>query len=256
MIPPFKRAAILEGATVSHGFFGRKGGVSSGIYESLNAGPGSADKPEHIAANRTRIAGVLGARALVSGHQTHSALVREVHHDWGGERPECDALVCRQPGLAICALAADCAPVLLVEPEAGIIGAVHAGWKGAQRGVIEACIAAMERLGGRPARMRAAVGPCLSADRFEVGPEFVESFMSSHPDSADLFVPGAGDRAFFDLKAFCLRRLAQSGVTAAMALADCTLSAPDEWFSYRGSRAGLAPDYGRNASAICLRIMP
>jgi polyphenol oxidase len=252
MTPPFKRAEILKSDQVAHGFFGRKGGVSTGLYESLNLGPGSADLAANVADNRARVARALGARALVSGHQTHSAIALEVTRDWGAQRPECDALVTREPGLAICALAADCAPVLLMDVEAGLVGAAHAGWKGAQRGVIEACVAKMESLGAQPRRIRAAVGPCLSRALFEVGPEFVDSFMASHPGSEDLFDQGSGDRAFFDLKTFCLRRLAQCGVTQVQALPDCTLGGPEHWFSYRGSRAAGQTDYGRNGSAICL----
>ncbi len=241
--------------TVRHGFFGRQGGVSAGLYESLNTGPGSGDDPEAVAENRARAAAALGVEPtrLLTGHQVHSADVAVVDAPFGGdERPKVDGLVTRTPGLALGALAADCAPVLFVDPKAMVIGAAHAGWRGALGGVTDAVVRAMVRLGAGPERILAAIGPSISKAAYEVGPEFVERFTDADPATADLFASGQGDRSHFDLKGYVARRLAAAGVGSVEILPDCTLSEPARYFSHRRGVKQGDDDYGRNLSAIAI----
>ena len=238
-------------AALPHGFFTRAGGVSEGIYAGLNGGPGSGDDPAAVAENRARIAAALGAAALVSAAQVHGTDVLEVTGPLGGTRPEADALVTRTPGLAIGVLTADCAPVLLADPEAGVVGAAHAGWKGALAGVLEATLGAMERLGARRERIAAAVGPTISQPAYEVGPDFVERFTEDDPGTARFFAAGRGDRAQFDLPGYCLARLRGLGVSAAWT-GHCTYADPARFYSYRRARHAGEPDYGRLVAAIAV----
>ncbi len=235
-----------------HGFFTREGGVSGGVYAALNCGPGSGDDAGAVAANRLRVAAALGAPAdhLLTAHQVHSARAQLVRAPFGPERPKVDALVSVSPDLAVGALAADCAPVLLLDAEAGVAGAAHAGWRGAFDGVIAAAVATMVSAGARSARIVAVVGPCISKRAYEVGPEFVERFLDADPTFARFFAGGAGDRSHFDLPSFCLDRLREAGVRRAEWVGACTHSDPDRFFSYRRACQAGERDYGRLIAAI------
>ncbi|MEZ5947391.1 MAG: peptidoglycan editing factor PgeF [Hyphomonas sp.] len=250
--PPFETSPALAAlAGVRHGFFGRKGGVSTGLYASLNAGPGSGDDPAAVAANRERIREAMGASALVSCHQIHSPDVIHVTEAWD-ERPEADAMVTTVPGLALCILTADCTPVLFADAEAGVIGAAHAGWKGALGGVLESTVASMTELGAEPGRIRAAIGPTIGQASYEVGPEFRDTFLETSPASEGLFLPGKGDRFQFDLPAYCHASLAAMGLGRIMNLALDTCALEDQYFSNRRRNLRGEADYGRNASVILL----
>ncbi|MEO1472221.1 MAG: peptidoglycan editing factor PgeF [Pseudomonadota bacterium] len=237
---------------IRHGFFTRTGGVSEGIYASLNGGQGSADTAEAVAQNRGRIAAHLGARHLVSVSQVHSADVHAVTGPWTGERPSGDAMVTDRQGLALGVLTADCTPVLFADPEAGVIGAAHAGWKGALGGVLEATLDAMVALGADRSRVRAALGPVISQRAYEVGPEFVERFLDEDPETARFFAGGQGDRAMFDLPGFCLARLNEAGIGNAAWTGHCTYSDEARFYSYRRACHRSEPDYGRLVAAITL----
>jgi len=254
--PPHLLAASFADAGVMHGFFGRAGGVSTGIYASLNTGLGTDDDPGRVRENRARCAKVLGVDAsrLMTVHQVHSADVVIVREPWDiADRPKADATVTDRPGIALGVLAADCMPVLFVDLEARIIGAAHAGWRGALSGVLEATVAAMERLGARPSRIRAALGPCLRQDNFEVGLDLLAEFERPFPASRRFFAPGvAPDKRQLDLAGFARWRLSECGVDALEDLDACTLDRPQDHFSYRASRRAGEGDYGRNLSAIAL----
>ncbi len=254
MTPPHHTSDLLAAPGVRHAFFGRRGGVSSGIYATLNAGPGSRDDASAVAENRARIAGALGVAPthLLSLHQIHSARAVRVDGPWTGSRPEADALVTTTPGLALSALSADCAPLLLVDAEAGVIGAAHAGWKGALGGVIEACVAAMAQAGAEASRIRAAIGPCIHQPSYEVGPDFRDAFANDDAMVARFFQPGAGDRLHFDLPGYCLDRLARAGVTQTEALPLDTYADAASFHSHRRHVHLKIDDYGRNCAAIAL----
>ena len=260
LAPPHLASAQLDAPNVIQGFFGREGGVSTGAYASLNTGPGSDDAPDAVAENRKRCAEALGVAPdrLVTAHQLHSAEAVFVEAPWDGPPAKVDALVTKTPGLALGALAADCMPWLFAEPEAGIVAAAHAGWRGALKGVLENTIALMTNHGADPSRIRAALGPCLRQPNFEVGLELVDAFSERHPDAGRFFAPGkTPDKRQLDLAGFGAWRLAQCGVERIDDTRACTLAAPDRYFSYRAavreSRDTSAVDYGRNLSAIALR---
>jgi len=258
VIPPRLTVPALEAATLcEHGFFGRAGGVSTGVYTSLNAGPGSNDDPAAVTENRARCARALGAEPdrLVTCRQAHTSRAVVVRKPWPrAEAPEADAMATDAPGLVLGVLAADCMPFLFVDADAKVIGAAHAGWRGALKGVLEACVEAMTGLGAEPARIRAAVGPCLRQPNFEVGMDLVESFETAHPESGRFFAPGAStDKRQFDLVGFGRWRLETVGVTQLDDVAACTLGDPAAWFSHRASKRAGAEDYGRNLSAIVLK---
>jgi YfiH family protein len=237
---------------VAHGFFTREGGASQGIYESLNGGPGSGDAPGAVAENRRRIAERLGAARLVSLHQVHGRDVVRVTEPWGGDRPRGDAMVTDRPGIALGVLTADCAPVLFADPQGGVVGAAHAGWKGALAGVLEATVEAMEALGAERDRIAAAIGPAISQRAYEVGPEFVERFIDDDPQTGRFFAGGERDRAMFDLPGYCLWRLRGAGIGAAAWTGHCTFSDPRRFFSYRRACHAGEPDYGRLVAAIAI----
>lgn len=241
-------------APVTHGFFTRKGGASSGIFAGLNCGRGSSDQSECVAINIERATGALGipSEALVTLHQVHSADVVEVKAPFNGSRPKADALVTATPGVALGVLTADCEPVLFADAEAGVIGAAHAGWKGALDGVLEATVDAMERLGARRERISAAIGPTISQRAYEVGPEFLERFLDADPGNVRFFSGGRGDRLQFDLPAYGLHRLREAGVGRAEWTRHCTYSDPVRFYSYRRSLHEDEADYGRLLSAIRL----
>ncbi len=236
-----------------HGFFGRAGGASSGVFAGLNCGTGSSDQHEAVRINRARVAEALevpGDR-LTGVHQVHSARALAVDGT-SGPRPEADALVTATPGVALTVLTADCQPVLFADHEAGVIGAAHAGWRGALDGILEATLDAMEGLGARRDRTVAVIGPSISQRAYEVGPEFLGRFVDADPGYARFFAGGDGDRVQFDLPGFGLHRLRAAGVRAALWTRHCTYSDPDRFYSYRRSVHRKEADYGRLISAIRL----
>jgi hypothetical protein len=257
--PPVIRAAALEDeAGVVHGFFTRRGGTSTGLYASLNAGPGSGDLRANVDANRDRAGAALGLAPgrIVTAYQVHSADVAVVEAPWDlGSAPRSDGLVTRVPGLGLGILAADCAPVLLADGTARVVGAAHAGWRGALGGVIEATVAAMEALGARRARIRAAVGPCIGPRSYEVGPEFPAPFLAANPGNEVFFraVPGSS-HYLFDLGGYVAARLAEAGLAPVAPPAEDTCAEADRFFSYRRSVLNGEPDYGCNISVIALTV--
>jgi hypothetical protein len=252
--PPAILAPSLAAlAGVGHGFFGRQGGVSTGIYDSLNCGPGSGDDTAAVGENRRRVGAALGAEHLLSLHQVHGVEVALVREPWDvRSRPRCDAMVTDRPGIALGSLAADCGPILFADAAAGIVGAAHAGWRGALAGVAEATVAAMEQLGARRERIRAALGPTIAQPSYEVGAEFPAPFLAEDAANARFFA--LGDRPGkhrFDLPGYILARLAALGVAAEWIGRDtCAESAV--FFSYRRTTLAGGGDYGRNVSAIVL----
>lgn len=248
-------APNLAGADgIAHGFFTRHGGVSSGIYASLNCGLGSKDDPDAVRENRARVAGRLGARELISAYQVHGVVALTVIEGWpAGERPRADGMATAARGLALGVLTADCAPVLFADRHARVIGAAHAGWRGALAGVLEATLEAMERLGAMRRRVEAAVGPCIGPDVYEVGPDFETEFMIKDPQSGQFFSRlRNAERSRFDLAGYVEDRLMRAGVAGAVSVGACTFSSADDYFSFRGSQARKEPDYGRQISAIVL----
>lgn len=238
---------------VPHGFLGRTGGVSGGLYATLNTGPGSGDTPEAVRENRTRaVAAVVPGAWLVTLHQIHSATVHVADRWPDPDRPHGDALVTDRPGLALGVLTADCAPVLLADAQAGVIGAAHAGWKGAFGGVIEAVVDAMERLGAKRGRIAAAVGPCIGRRSYEVDDGFRARFTAADATDEAFFIDARPGHAMFDLEGCCLKRLAAAGVTRAHGLGTDTLADPERFFSYRRTTLAGEPDYGRQISLIGL----
>lgn len=240
-------------AEARHGFFTRKGGASSGIFAGLNCGTGSSDQREAVALNRARVAGAMQVPPdrLISLHQVHSAEVVTVDATGWPERPRADAAVTDRPGIALGILTADCAPVLLSDPQSGVIGAAHAGWRGALGGLLEAVVAAMTRLGARRERIQAAVGPAISRPNYEVGPEFVSRFRAEKPAFEQFFSACEEGRYHFDLPGFVVERLAETGATAGWT-GQCTYADPARFYSYRRTTHAGEPDYGRLISVIRL----
>lgn len=239
---------------VPHGFFTRQGGASSGIFASLNCGFGSTDQTDMVAINRSRAAKALDVDPdmLTGVHQTHSAIALAVDSPHDGPAPKADAMVTRTPGLALAILTADCQPVLFADAENGVIGAAHAGWKGALDGVLEATLDAMENLGAKRETTRAAIGPSISQRAYEVGSEFLDRFMDVEADNARFFANGEGDRFQFDLVGYGLHRLRAAGVAEAGWIGHCTYSDETRFYSYRRSVHRREADYGRLISAITL----
>ena len=241
---------------VTHGFFTRHGGVSTGIYAALNGGQGSQDRAQAVAENRARIAARLGVERLVSVHQVHGDRAEVVAGPWPGAKPRADAMVTDRAGIGLAILIADCAPVLFADRAAGVVGAAHAGWKGALTGVLEATVSAMVGLGAERERIAAVVGPTISQLAYEVGPEYVERFLDEDPEHARFFAGGpnvgGGDRAMFDLPGFCLHRLREAGVGSAEWTGHCTYSDEARFFSYRRTCHAREADYGRLVAAIAL----
>jgi len=239
-----------------HGFFTRRGGVSRGLYGSLNCGFGSADDKAAVAENRARVAAALGgaAASVNTVHQVHGTQVVEATAPWQpGAAPRADALVSRTPGLVIGVLTADCAPVLLADAEAGVVGAAHAGWRGALSGVVAETVAAMAGLGAAPERIRAAVGPCIAQPSYQVGAELRQAFLDADPTNVRWFLPDAEAGRFrFDLAGFVAGRLRASGVGEVQDLALDTYADADAFFSYRRATHLGEPDYGRAVAAIVL----
>jgi YfiH family protein len=246
--------AAIEG--VRHGFFTRQGGVSVGVYNSLNCGPGSGDDPQNVTANRARVAEILGVApdGLLSVSQQHSAETVIAKEPWGRNgMPKADAIVTAAPGLGLGILTADCAPVLLCDAEARVIGAAHAGWRGALSGIVEATVDAMQTLGARPERIQAAIGPAISQKAYEVGAEFVERFKAGDPESGAFFATDeSSGEPHFDLAGYVCERLARTGVGGIFDLGLCTYCDEIRLFSYRRSQHRGEGDYGRQISAILL----
>lgn len=243
---------LLDG--VSHGFFTRRGGASSGIFHGLNCGPGSSDQSSIVDTNRARAAEALDVAPdrLITVHQTHSADVVRVADKQPLPRPEADALVTATPGTAIAVLTADCQPVLFADRAAGVIGAAHAGWRGALDGVLDATLDAMEDLGARREKTCAVIGPTIGQRAYEVGPEFFEMFFDEDRDNAMFFINGEGDRFLFDLPGYGLHRLRAAGIGQAEWVRHCTYTDERRFFSYRRSVHRGEADYGRLLSAIRL----
>lgn len=244
---------------IRHGFFTREGGVSKGIYASLNCGLGSNDDPDCVLENRARVAQELSVapEKLLNLYQVHSPDVVEVDAPWETEaRPKADALVTREPNIGLGILTADCAPVLFADAQARVIGAAHAGWKGAFHGVLEATLDKMEEIGAHREHITAAIGPCISRDAYEVGPEFRQTFVDATIDNEVWFTPSAKDGHFmFDLPAYVRLRLERANVGAVVSLGLCTYQDEKRFFSYRRTTHRGEPGYGRQISAIMLRAL-
>lgn len=253
-----RTAPSLTAASIAHGFFGRAGGVSQGIYESLNCGLGSGDDPAAIRENRRRVAAYFGfeTNALHTLYQIHSphVVTCTAPRLAGADAPQADAQVTNRPGIILAVLSADCAPVLFADPAGGVIGAAHAGWKGALGGVLAATVAAMEALGARRERIRAALGPCIGAASYEVGPEFRARFLAADAENHRWFAasPGRGEHALFDLPGYVLNRLAALGLAVIEDRHQDTKTADADYFSYRRATLAGEADYGRQISAIAL----
>jgi len=249
------KAANLTAPTIDHGFFGRPGGVSTGVYAGLNCGPGSGDDRNAVHENRCRAMAALSDATLVTCYQVHSATAVTVTAPWeAGVAPHADAMATKVPGLALGILTADCAPVLLVDAEASVIGAAHAGWKGAIGGVTDAVIAAMEALGARRTAIAAAVGPCIAQASYEVDGAFRDRFVTATADNAVFFRQGARDGHFhFALEAYVVSRLNLAGVKDVTALHADTYADASAFFSFRRATHRGESDYGRDLSAIALK---
>lgn len=247
--------ALASQSGIRHAFFTREGGVSEGIYASLNGGVGSSDDPEKVQENRRRMAEALSVapQSLISVYQVHSPDVAIVEGPWRGERPKADAMVTSVPGLALGITTADCGPVLFADAQARVIGAAHAGWRGAVTGVLEATVEAMERLGATRDNIVAVLGPTISQRAYEVGPDFIERFMTEAAGH-ERFLKEAErpGHAMFDLPGFIGARLQAAGIGMFTDLGLCTYSDEERFFSYRRTTHRQEPDYGRLISAIAL----
>lgn len=240
---------------VRHGFFTRRGGVSTGVYAGLNCGQGSSDQRQAVAINRSRAAEAMGVEPdnLLSLHQHHSADVVVAGDGPWSERPKADGIVTSRPGLALGILTADCAPVLFADADAGVIGAAHAGWRGARGGVLEATIEAMLGEGAALASIAAVIGPTISQRNYEVGEDFFETFADEDPEQARFFANGAAPGKYmFDLPGYVLWRLRRAEIGAASWIRSCTYAEPDRFYSFRRATHLGEPDYGRLISAIAL----
>jgi YfiH family protein len=240
-------------AGVSHGFFTRRGGASSGIFAGLNCGHGSSDQTEAVALNRARVAAAMGVTpaALAGVWQVHSADVVSLDAA-PRETLRADALVTATPGLVLSVLTADCQPVLFADRKAGVIGAAHAGWRGSRDGILEATLAAMQALGARRETITAVIGPCISQSAYEVGEEFLQTFLDEDPGNGRFFAAGPKGRPMFDLPGYSLARLRRAGVGRAEWTRHCTYSDPARFYSFRRTTHAGEADYGRLISAIRL----
>jgi len=251
MTPPFVTSKIL--CSVKHGFFGKKGGVSGGIYASLNCGKGADNDPiDNVIENRARVQKVLGAEHLISCYQIHSAKVATVTEPWQ-EPPKADGMVTKTPNIALGILTADCTPVLFADTKAKVIGACHAGWQGAFNGVCEATINAMISLGADKQNINIGIGPCISQGNYQVGPEYYNRFIEQSADNAAFFtISDKPNHYQFNMPAYVMARLKAAGMTEVDYLDICTYAEKDDYFSYRRSTHMQELDYGRCISAITL----
>jgi YfiH family protein len=250
------RATNLESSNIVHGFFGRRGGASQSIFASLNCGPGSGDARADVIENRRRVAEALGAGAqLITLYQIHSPNVATVAAPWNiGEGPQADAMVTNAPDVALGILTADCAPVLFADADAGVIGAAHAGWKGALGGITDSTLQAMEALGARRQRIVTAIGPCISQTNYEVGPEFRDKFAEIDSRNARFFSPSDRVHHFrFDLEGYIRERLQAAQIGSIECLSTCTYASEADFFSFRRATHRDEKDYGRQVSAIVLK---
>jgi polyphenol oxidase len=254
--PPFLTAESLRVPGVAHGFFTRLGGISQGVYASLNGGVGSRDAPEAVTENRARIAAAVGvaAECLAVPFQIHSPDAVAITELWPpGARPQSDALVTATPGLALGVTGADCGMILFADQRARVIGAAHAGWKGALTGVVEATVRAMEELGAKRSDIVAALGPCIGPKSYEVGAEFVAAFADAGEETARYFTPSHRDgHSMFNLNAYIAERAARAGVGGFEDLRLDTYSDEQSFFSYRRATHRKEPDYGRLLSVIVM----
>ncbi|MGB5557900.1 MAG: peptidoglycan editing factor PgeF [Paracoccaceae bacterium] len=241
-------------APFKHGFFTRRGGASSGVFSGLNCGPGSSDQTEIVAINRARAAEALHVApgALLTVHQIHSPDVLTITDPKARTDIRADAMVTALSDVALGVLTADCQPVLFADKNAGVIGAAHAGWKGAMAGVLEATVDAMSALGATRANITAIIGPAISQAAYEVGPEFLESFLADDSENVRFFINGQSDRYHFDLPGYGLYRLRKSGIGRVDWTHHCTYADPQRFYSYRRSVHAKEADYGRLISAICI----
>ena len=254
-LPTIQSPLLSSLPGVKHAFFTRKGGVSTGLYDSLNVGRGSKDDPADVVENRARAARWFGGdpEDLNTCYQIHSTIAIKADGSWGDVRPQGDAVVTKTPGVICGALAADCAPVLLVDPDARVVAAAHAGWRGALDGVVQAAVDCMVELGAKPERMTGVVGPCIGPKSYEVGLEFLHRFEADCPGSGRFFKPGVSDdKRFFDLPAFVLDRLETAGVERREWVGRDTRAEEEWFFSNRRAVLNDEGDYGRLLSAICL----
>ncbi|MFN3228439.1 MAG: peptidoglycan editing factor PgeF [Asticcacaulis sp.] len=250
---------LLDLDGISHGFFTRKGGVSEGIYASLNVGRGSRDNPDHVSENRRRVALHFGQQpeSLLSCFQIHSAICVRADEPWGKQSPDADAVATRIPGLICGALSADCTPILFADPEARVVASAHAGWAGALAGIAESTLNEMIALGAAKNRIRAVVGPCIHQPSYEVGPEFRDRFLAVDTESARFFITAqtaaeGGDKFLFDLPGYVLFRLERAGLSLIATLGRDTFAEDDLFFSNRRAFKRQETDYGRLISAITL----
>ena len=243
------RSPNLDRPSIAHGFFGRGGGVSSGLYDSLNCGPGSQDAPQAVTENRARVVDAICPDArLITLAQIHSPIAHVIGPDWQ-DQPQGDAMATATPGWMLGILTADCAPVLFADSQANVIGAAHAGWKGASGGVLEATLAAMENLGARRDNIVAAIGPCICQANYEVGPEFPARIGDER-----FFVPSETPGHFhFDLEGYAAFRLARAGLKDIARLGLCTYPPDSGFFSFRRTTHRGESDYGREISVIVLK---
>jgi YfiH family protein len=241
---------------IRHGFFTRQGGVSTGLYASLNGGTGSRDNVANVAENRARMAAALAVAPdrLLTAYQIHSANAVVIETPWTADtRPRADAIVTRTRGLAVGVTTADCGPILFADPQAGVVGAAHAGWRGALSGIVEATVAAMEQVGAARTSIRAVLGPMIRQKNYEVGPDLIARFGAEDSASDRFFVDAARDgHALFDLPGYIASRLARAGVGSIEDLGLCTYADPERFFSFRRSTHRGEPDYGRHVNAIVL----
>lgn len=255
-LAPYTTSAMLEGGGIRHGFFGRQGGISQGIYESLNCGVGSDDIRDRVLHNRQLLARTLVGEdwPLITPYQIHSPTCRIVTGPWpNGEAEKCDALATATPNIILAVGSADCGPVLFADAEKRIIGAAHSGWKGAIGGVLESTIAQMEALGADRARISAVLGPTISQKSYEVGAEFRETFLRHDSENASYFAQGVKEGHFqFDLPAYIVDRLNSCGLAKVEWTGQCTYLEETAFFSYRRTTHRNEPDYGRQLAAISI----
>jgi polyphenol oxidase len=250
-----KTHALLDGAGIRHGFFTRGGGVSQSLYQGLNVGSGSNDDAAAVLENRRRAANFIAPETdtIITPWQVHSPDAVMADRPFQGDKPKADGIVTATPGLVIGVVTADCGPILFSDPKAGVVGAAHAGWKGAMDGVLENTIAAMEKLGARREDMRAVLGPSISQRNYEVGPEFVSAFLAKDSGFRRFFIPSTRrGHSMFDLRGFTLHRLQAAGVECSMT-DDCTYADEGNFYSYRRATHRKEADYGRQLSAISIR---
>ncbi len=248
------RSASLEAPNVAHAFFTRQGGVSTGIYASLNCGIGSNDEPDAVIENRRRIAAEMSLpnSELVTVYQVHGNGVVRVEGAWPDQPPRADGMVSASPGVILGILTADCAPVLFADSNAGVVGAAHCGWRGTLDGVAERVIDAMVEQGAERARIKAAVGPCIAQSSYEVGEDFRVRFLAEDTAAEEYFSPGRAGHAQFDLPGYVLRRLERAQIASAEWTGQDTYCEEAAFFSYRRTTHRNEPDYGRQVSAIAL----